>query len=152
MRKKRLMVPLLVCELLLVSSGHTYAANQYVQKNNGLVPGLYQWKTGQRTKALAVALLEGGAIAGSSYFALNSDADRWRKRYYRVEDAEEAGRVYTKYKDAKNNRKTARRLLWAAGGVYLANLLDVVLYKQDMGTVVALSGSNKTTLHFVVRF
>jgi hypothetical protein len=64
---------LIACTLLLASAGY---GEKYVQKNDGLIPGLYQIKTGQKIKGFTIALLEVGTLGGGLYYYLGDIEDK----------------------------------------------------------------------------
>lgn len=53
------------------------AANQDLAYWSLLVPGLYQWKTGDATKAISMDALWAGAMGATVFLALNSDNSEW---------------------------------------------------------------------------
>lgn len=53
------------------------SGNQELAYWSLVVPGLYQWKTGDNTKAISMDVLWVGATAGTVFLALNSDNSEW---------------------------------------------------------------------------
>jgi len=53
------------------------AANQDLAYWSLLVPGLYQWKTGDATTAISMDALWAGAMGATVFLALNSDNSEW---------------------------------------------------------------------------
>lgn len=117
------------------------AAKQYVQKTNGLVPGLYQIRTGQRFKGEILAVSTACALGTAAMLHMKSDPDEAWTRYQLARSPGAIDRAYRDHKAAEEDRRLARRLLWVAGAVYAVNLLDVVLYRQiEVSAVPAPDG------------
>ena len=123
---KRVVVAVLL--LVIVTAGYS---QQYVQKNDGLIPGFYQFKTGQKFKGYTFALLQTGTLGGAVYCFLRSDDEGWERKRDFASSAAEWEDFDKKARDAKDRGELVKPLLIAAGGVYAINLLDVVLHKQE---------------------
>jgi hypothetical protein len=121
-------------------------AGECVQKSDGLIPGLYQVRTGQRTKGLVIGLTQSVTAAGG-LFAWRSSENLEDKiaQLWETYDALPAGLPAADYDRAfdaaKSNEEKAsdrdniaKRFLWGAAGVYVFNLLDVALYDQQRAT------------------
>lgn len=152
------MARILVAILMLwTSAGY---GEKYVQKNNGLIPGLYQIKTSQKLKGYTVALLEAGTLGGSIFYFLKgtvSDAEATAlyvdylnlgpglspevyDRYFKK--AQDAERDAQKADSIKRRRKV---LLLSSGAIYILNLLDVALYDQSRVSVSMVRGQTTIT-------
>lgn len=89
-----------------------------------LVPGLHQYKMGQRRKGLSLMVLETASLAAGIIFRLNSND--WKDQY----DSLGAGRPqidYDYYFDGANDRRRwSNRFFWMSGALYAFNLIDVL--------------------------
>jgi hypothetical protein len=123
-----------------------------VQKNIGLIPGLYQLKTDQKSKGLVFAALQVGTLSGGLYYHLKPGSNELQRRadaafaeyedlgpglppavydeYFNmaVELREAAKRGSQRSEDSRRGRKI---FLLSAGAVYVLNLLDVLLFDQE---------------------
>ena len=141
----------LIVAVLLTWSGAGYGEN-YIQKNNGFIPGLYQIKTNQKIKGYTISALQAGTIAAGVYYKLNADEDKWFERYKNSNSSEEAARAYGQHRDAQDNNKWSKRFFYTAGAVYVFNFIDVLLYEQKTAPLsMTLIGRNtgiQMSFHF----
>ena len=126
-----------------------WASPNKVQKTNGLIPGLYQLKTGQNTKGWIIAALQAGTV-GSGIYLKSSDDSEWFRRYKNTASAVEADKAFRKVEDAEDRGKLGKRLLWGASIIYVVNLLDVALYDPNLD--VALSPLGTPIIQAKIRF
>jgi hypothetical protein len=139
---------ILIAFLILIWTSAGYS-EKHIQKNNALVPGFYQFKTGQKLKGYGLVVLQAGTLAGGIYYRMNSDGDVWMEKFKRATDARLIDRYARKYQDAQDNKKWSRHLFWAAGGVYTINLLDALLYRQEKVSVSVMpSGMVRVAYRF----
>ena len=125
--------------VFLVSS--VWASPKNVQKTNGLIPGLYQLKTGQKTKGWIIAAVQIGTVGTGIYLKSSDDSDQWFRRYRNTTDSLQADRLFQKVNDAKDRGKLGKQLLWGAGIVYVVNLLDVALYDPNLDVTLSPMGT-----------
>jgi hypothetical protein len=89
-----------------------------------LVPGLYQYKMGQRRKGFSLMILEAASLAAGITFRLNSND--WKDQYDSLE-ANRPQRDYDYYFDGANDRRRwSNRFFWLSGALYAFNLIDVL--------------------------
>jgi hypothetical protein len=128
------MKQILIAFLILIWTNAGYS-EEYVQKNNAFIPGLYQFKTGRKLKGYGLAVLQAGTLSGGIYYRMNSDGDEWLEKFKKATDARLIDRYARKYRDAQDNKERSRHLFWAAGGVYAINFLDALLHRQEKVSV-----------------
>ena len=94
----------------------------------GLVPGLYQLRTGHAVRGPAFVAVEGAAVVFGVAYRISSND--WKRRYdgYRADDQ---GRYDTDYlvtlgKGMQDRRRWSNRLFWGAGALYALNWIDVL--------------------------
>lgn len=126
---KRIIVALAV----LIASGA--GAQEYVQKTNAFVPGLYHWRTGQHLKATAVWTL-GTAAFGAWAYCFFQDPDALFDKAERLLDTSgdwrKINKTYERAYDARDRKELAPTFAWIAGGVCAVSFLDAIIYRQGM--------------------
>ncbi|MEW6751538.1 MAG: FlgT C-terminal domain-containing protein [Candidatus Latescibacterota bacterium] len=93
----------------------------------GLVPGLYQVRTGHAGRGGSYMAAEVGALAAAIAYRVSS-LD-WEKRYDEYgSDPEDTntGYLVTLGKGMQDRRRWSNRLFWTAGAVYALNWIDVL--------------------------
>jgi len=109
-------------------------------RNLALVPGLYQLRTGERRKGLALMGLEAASLmAGISYHFSSKD---WENEYQKLDSPTDDFDYY--YKEARDRRNWSNRFFWLAGALYAYNWIDVMW--TDSSPMMSLSARSKVPL------
>ena len=89
-----------------------------------LVPGLYQYRKGEKAKGLALLGLEATALVlGMSYRLSGND---WYAQYEELGPGLSPTDYDFYYNGASDRRSMSNRLFWLAGALYAYNLVDVM--------------------------
>ncbi len=87
-----------------------------------LVPGLYQYRSGQRAKGIALAGVEAGLLLTATAFRWSSND--WHRRYQDYAGADEAYLVHLA-EGMQSRRRWSNSLYWLSAGVYAFNFVQV---------------------------
>jgi hypothetical protein len=87
-----------------------------------LVPGLHQYRSGQRAKGIAMASAEGGLLLAATAFRWSSND--WHRRYQDYAGADEAYLVHLG-EGMQSRRRWSNSLYWLSAGVYAFNFIQV---------------------------
>lgn len=89
-----------------------------------LIPGLYQYRMGEKTKGLSLLGLEATALVlGMSYRLSSND---WYAQYEELGPGLSPTDYDFYYNGASDRRSMSNRLFWLAGALYAYNLVDVM--------------------------
>ena len=89
-----------------------------------LIPGLYQYRMGEKTKGLSLLGLEASVLVlGLSYRFSSND---YYAQYEELGPGHSPSVYDSYYNDASDRRSMSNRLFWLAGALYAYNLVDVM--------------------------
>jgi hypothetical protein len=100
-----------------------------LSRSYGLVPGLYQIKSGKRGKGWTLLGLEAAALAVGVGYRISSND--WLDQYDRLPQNTEAAVFDSYFDEASNRRSTGNRFLWIAGALYAYNWIDVLWTRSN---------------------
>ena len=99
----------------------------------GIVPGLYQIRSGSQAKGWIIIGVE--AVTLGAAIAYRLDSNDWLDQYKALPETSTQFDFY--FNEASNRRSTSNRLFWLAGAVYAYNLIDSMWMGGRTGGMMA---------------
>jgi hypothetical protein len=108
----------------LMARGMRSAAGMDVSRRVAVIPGLYQYRIGEKRKAWMLMAAEAASLIGG--FAYRSNSNDWYDQYKALQAGLPQSEYDRYFTEAQDRRDRSNRLFWLAGALYVYNWVDVM--------------------------